>query len=175
MAKKIDPSRNGHARPSSAKGVNRLAGIPLNPSVTVKEEAPTEGRDASSGRFTARNRFGRGNPFARKMASLRKAFLSVATEERMRALGEKLYAAAVEGDLTATKLFLLVTLGRPAAAVNPDALDKEEWQQAQEWPHMADVYAMFGKVMFADALSRRQVMDNTVLPLAQTGERERNA
>jgi hypothetical protein len=62
------------------------------------------------------------------MAALRQAFLSVATEERMRELGEKVYAAAVAGDWQAAKLFLLFVVGRPGDAVNPDTLDLAEFQ-----------------------------------------------
>ena len=147
-AKLNGDSQNGHARPAGANGVNRLAGdgilgeAPLEPSATAAVEAPkpaAEGRDAG-GRFAVGNRLGKGNPHARRMAALRQAFLSVATEERMKALGEKLYAAAVSGDWQAAKLFLLFVVGRPADAVDPDALDRDEWKQSQEWPHPADVF-----------------------------------
>ena len=124
----------------------------------------TAGRDAD-GRFAAGNRLGKGNPHARRMASLRQAFLSVATEERMKALGEKLYAEAVGGDWQAAKLFLLFVVGRPAVAVDPDTLDRDEWKQSQEWPHPADVLATLGKVVFEDALRMRQNLEPTIVPL----------
>jgi hypothetical protein len=165
--------QNGHAGPAGTNGVNRLAsnGIvgaaPLEPSATAAVEAakpPTEGRSAG-GRFAVGNRLGKGNPHARRMAALRQAFLSVATEERMKALGEKLYAAAVSGDWQAAKLFLLFVVGRPADAVDPDALDRDEWKQSQEWPHPADVLEAFGKVVFGDALRMRQNLEPTIVPL----------
>jgi hypothetical protein len=166
--------QNGHAEPAGANGANRLAGdgvlgaAPLEPSATAAVEAPkppTEGRGAG-GKFAVGNHFGKGNPHARKMAALRQAFLSAATEERMRELGEKLYAAAVGGDWQAAKLFLLFVVGRPADAVDPDALDRDEWKQCQEWPHGSDVFAAVGKVVFRDALRMRQAMEPTIVPLS---------
>ena len=102
---------NGHVQPAGANGEDRtggdgaITGPPLEPSATAAAEAPPspEGRDAPSGRFTAGNRFGKGNPHARRMAALRQAFLSAATEERMRELGEKLFAAALAGDWQAAR------------------------------------------------------------------------
>jgi hypothetical protein len=99
------------------------------------------------------------------MAALRQAFLSVATEERMKALGEKLYAAAVSGDWQAAKLLLLFVIGRPADAVDPDTLDRDEWKQSQEWPHGSDVFAALGKVVFGDALRALQNLEPTIVPL----------
>ena len=165
--------QNGLAEPAGANGVNRLAGdgglgaAPLEPSATAAVQAPkppTEGRDAG-GRFAVGNRLGKGNPHARRMAALRQAFLSVATEERMKALGEKLYAAAIGGDWQAAKLFLLFVVGRPADAVDPDALDRDEWKQSQEWPHPADVFAAFGKVVFGDALRALQSLEPRITPM----------
>jgi hypothetical protein len=163
--------QNGHtrdalAKPAGANGVNRLAETftarPLEPSATAAAGAPpeprAEGRDTSSGRFTAGNRFGKGNPHARRMAALREAFLSAATEERMRELGEKLYAAAIGGDWQAAKLFLLFVVGRPADAVDPDTLDRDEWLQRQEWPDSAVSFGFFRKISYAEALQMAQTM-----------------
>jgi len=86
------------------------------------------------------------------MAALRQAFLSVATEERMKALGEKLYAEAVGGDWQAAKLFLLFVIGRPAVAVDPDTLDRDEWLQCQEWPEKPVDFAWLRKINFAQAV-----------------------
>jgi hypothetical protein len=165
--------QNGHAEAASANGVNRQAGggvltpEPLEPSATAPGEAPkpaTEGRDAG-GKFAVGNRLGKGNPHARRMAALRQAFLSVATEERLKELGEQLYAAAVRDDWQAAKLFLLFVVGRPAGAVDPDALDRDEWQQSQEWPHQADVFAALGKVVFGDALRMMQNLAPSIVPM----------
>jgi hypothetical protein len=137
MTTAIKPSTNGHGKNSQANRLaETLAAPPLNPSTTAAPSPPppkAEGRDGPSGRFTAGNRFGQGNPHNRKMAALRQAFLAAATAERMKKLGEKLYAAAVGGDWAAARLFLLFVIGRPADAVNPDTLDRDEWKTREEW------------------------------------------
>lgn len=133
--------RNGHTGPPGGNGVNRLGGVearaaaPLGPSATAAAPPPAAAPDkptgdgrGAGGKFAAGNHYGRGNPHARRMAALRQAFLSAATEDRMRALGERLYVAAVAGDVQAAKLFLLFVVGRPSAAVNPDALDLDEFR-----------------------------------------------
>jgi hypothetical protein len=167
--------QNGQNGEGGANGVNRLAetfaGQPLDPSATAAPESPkpgTEGRGAG-GRFAAGNRFGQGNPHARRMAALRQAFLSTATEERMRDLGEKLYAAAVGGDWQAAKLFLLFVIGRPADAVNPDTLDRDEWQAREEWEAVSAGW--FRKISFADALR----IANALRELGSDEEAERAA
>src|SRR5262249_36175832 len=111
-----------------------------------------------SGRFTAGNRFGKGNPHARRMATLRQAFLSAATEERMKELGEKLYAAAIGGDWQAAKLFLLFVVGRPADAVNPHTLDRDERLQCQDWPEEPFPFAWLRKRSFAAGVQALQIM-----------------
>src|SRR5215813_4620983 len=146
--------RNGHTKAARANGVpHRLTGdraAPLEPSATaatptapplapVPDQPRDEGHDSSSGRFTARNRYGKGNPHARRMAALRQAFLSAATEERMQELGGKLFAAALAGDWQAAKLLLLFVIGRPAEAVDPDRLDLAEWRLRQDCPQLGDV------------------------------------
>jgi hypothetical protein len=144
-------STKGHkVNGAQTKGVHRIPDLaaPSQPSATAAEapkpaapESPktaAAGRDAA-GKFTAGNRLGRGNPHARRMASLRQAFLSVATEERMKELGEKLYAAAAGGDWQAAKLFLLYVVGRPADAVNPDTLDLDEFQRLASAPSKSRV------------------------------------
>jgi hypothetical protein len=141
------PTTQGQAAPAETNGA-----APLEPSATVVVGAvkpAAEGR-GSGGRFTGGNRFGKGNPHARRMAALRQAFLSAATEERMRELGEKLFAAALAGDWQAAKLLLPFVIGRPADAVNPDALDMEEWKGCQEWDSIHSKW--FNRISFADAL-----------------------
>jgi hypothetical protein len=87
------------------------------------------------------------------MAALRQAFLSGATEERMRELGEKLLAAALAGDWQAAKLLLPFVIGRAADAVNPDTLDRDEWTLRQECPKLGDVIEAAGKLAIESAFS----------------------
>jgi hypothetical protein len=86
-----------------------------------------EGRD-QRGRFTPGNRGGTGNPFARQVAALRKAFLQGVTPEDLAAIAAALLAKAKEGDVAAAKLVLAYAIGKPEAAVDPDRLDIDEWQ-----------------------------------------------
>jgi hypothetical protein len=174
--------RNGHVKPAGANGAGRqggdgaLTGPPLGPSPTAAAEAQPkpEGRDAPSGRFTEGNRFGKGNPHARKMAALRQAFLSGATEERMRELGEKLLAAALAGDWQAAKLLLPFVIGRAADAVSPDTLDRDEWTLRQECPKFGDVIEAASKILVERAFDMLRELEPgvshtagaTIVPLA---------
>src|SRR5262249_43999936 len=118
----------------------------------------------------AGNRLGRGNPHARRMAALRQAFLSAATEDRLRELGEKLLTAALAGDWQAAKLYLLYVVGRPAPAVDPDGLDKAEWQLRQEGPEtLGELFGAGRRVGFAEALRIVESLTPEVRPLSLGG------
>jgi hypothetical protein len=164
---------NGHANPHGTNGsTNRLAesgafGLgPLEPSPTATESTRPAAADRDGrGRFTAGNRAGRGNPHARRMAALRQAFLSVATEDRMRELGEAMYAAAVAGDWHAAGLFLRFVIGRPSDAVDPDRVDLDEWQLRRDGPNFSDVLAAVGKIVAKDALGILQTMAEAQEPV----------
>jgi hypothetical protein len=164
--------RNGHAKAHGKQTVNRLAdpgdAAPLEPSATAAAKPTAGGRDAA-GRFIAGNRYGKGNPHARRMAALRQAFLDAATEERMRTLGEKLYAAAIAGDWQATGLFLRFVIGRPADAVDPDRVDLQEWQLRSDGPDFADVMAAVRKMLAKDALDKLQTLAQSQEPVLLLG------
>jgi hypothetical protein len=91
------------------------------------EQAPAvdNGRDAR-GRFTAGNAGGPGNPFARRVAALRKVLLETVTDDELRIVAGQLMVKAKFGDLAAIKLLFQYVFGKPAATVDPDALDLEE-------------------------------------------------
>jgi hypothetical protein len=82
------------------------------------------------GRFTAGNRFGKGNPFTRKLGAMRTAFLHAVGPEDVQALARKLLELALGGDLAAASLFLLYSIGKPTEAVDPDDLDADEFTKA---------------------------------------------
>jgi len=109
--------------------------------VKAKPEA-TNGRD-SNGRFAPGNKLGPGNPFARRVAALRKALLSSVTDEDMKAMVQVLKDRAKEGDVAAIKLLFQYTLGKPTATPDPDRLDQDEWSNMQEksrgWAEFAAV------------------------------------
>jgi hypothetical protein len=80
-----------------------------------------QGRDAL-GRFLKGNLFGKGNPFARHNAALRKAFCDEATPEDLQQIARKLLNAAKGGDWVAAQVALRWLLGRPPDPVDPYAL-----------------------------------------------------
>jgi hypothetical protein len=112
---------------------------------TPVAEPTSNGRDAN-GRFTKGNRGGPGNPFARQVAALRKILLQAATPEVMEAIAGKLIELALKGDLRAIQLLFAYTLGKPAAAADPDQLDLEEWELFKQ---VADMPNHWPKVMTA--------------------------
>jgi hypothetical protein len=72
------------------------------------------GRDPQ-GRFLPGNPGGPGNPFARRCASLRKAFLEAVSDADLQAIARTLVERAKGGDLAAMKLVFLWVLGKPGA------------------------------------------------------------
>ncbi len=92
------------------------------------QEKVNEFRDAS-GRFSKGNPGGPGNPFARFTAQMRKAFAEEATADDLRAVARSLLDKAKEGDVSAAKLVLSYTLGKPLEGVDPDRLDELECTQ----------------------------------------------
>jgi hypothetical protein len=85
------------------------------------------GRD-SRGRFTIGNLGGPGNPFARRTAQLRKVLVETARDEDIKDVAAALLFQAKAGDVAAAKVWLSYVVGKPAETVNPDALDRDEWQ-----------------------------------------------
>src|SRR5260370_1376356 len=100
--------------------------------------AGDSGRDAR-GRFTANNKGGPGNPFARRIASLRQALLEAVAPPDLRAIIGKVGEAAKQGGVAAARLVLAYTVGKPAPAVDPDTLDLQEWALWQQMPVLAQV------------------------------------
>jgi hypothetical protein len=93
------------------------------------ETAPeTSPQHDAKGRFARGNAGGPGNPFGRQVAELRKTLLVVVTPERFRTLVDSLVTRAANGDNVAAKLVLQYTLGKPAAAVEPDRVDLDEYR-----------------------------------------------
>jgi hypothetical protein len=97
-----------------------------NPSSNESMEAPTANERDEKGRFRKGNAGGPGNPFTRRMASLRKAALEAVSEEEIREMIEVLKQKGREGDVAAIKLLLSYTVGKPSTGVDPDLLDKHE-------------------------------------------------
>jgi hypothetical protein len=95
------------------------------------------GRDAH-GRFAKGNPGGPGNPFARRVAALRRALCETVTEDDVRAITCKLLQQARDGDPAAVRVLFAYAIGRPTDAVNPDTLDLQEWQMYRLAPAGAE-------------------------------------
>jgi hypothetical protein len=93
--------------------------------------APPDSGRGSDGKFVKGNRRGPGNPFARKIAAMRRAFFDAVTEEDLAAIARAMIEKAKQGGGAAARLVAQYTMGRPAEAVDPDRLDEMEWQQWQ--------------------------------------------
>jgi len=102
---------------------NGRASKPNNP--------PGSGRDAN-GRFAPGNPGGPGNPYARKVAQLRKALVNFITDEDMKEIALVLKEKAKRGNTAAIKLLFQYALGKPLTPTDPDRLDVDEWQKVQE-------------------------------------------
>src|SRR5438132_4508026 len=94
---------------------------PTDPAAQV----PTTGHEAN-GRFARGNPGGPGNPYARRVAALRKVLLDRLTEQDLLAITEALLAKAKEGSVGAAKLLSAYGIGKPASAPDPDRLDGQE-------------------------------------------------
>src|SRR5579871_1115768 len=111
---------------------------PIPPPACKRTESKASGRDAE-GRFAAGNKFAVGNPFARRMATLRSAMLEAVTENDLKACVRKMVELAKSGDVAACKLLMEYVVGRPAAAVDPDRLDLDELAMLREAPSFAEL------------------------------------
>jgi hypothetical protein len=103
------------------------------PGPDAKPQAPDGGRDGH-GRFASGSRGGPGNPFARRVGALRKALLASVAARDMEGVARELVRQAQEGNLTAARLLLSYTLGKPAQTVDPDTLDLHEWELYRRLP-----------------------------------------
>jgi hypothetical protein len=95
------------------------------PASAPEAAAEPTGHD-ERGRFTYGNEGGPGNPFARRVAQLRKVMLECVTDKEMEVIVCELVVQAKMGNLAAIKLLFQYVLGKPAAVVNPDTVDQQE-------------------------------------------------
>ena len=107
------------------------------------------GRDPN-GRFAPGNVGGPGNPFARRVAELRQIMLDCVTDKEMEIIVGELMVQAQAGKLAAIKLLFQYVLGKPAAIVEPDTLDLQEWEQYRRAPEPAAVKEVLAARMPAD-------------------------
>jgi hypothetical protein len=96
------------------------------------------GRDAS-GRFTKGNPGGRGEPYYRRQAQLKRVMLETVTEDDVRSVMQVLLGLARGGDPAAIKLLLAYTVGKPCKEVDPDGADLHEWGLHRQTPRLGEV------------------------------------
>jgi hypothetical protein len=111
-------------QPNCASSQNPQAN-PGSPQEGGAEPKPETRRD-QRGRFTAGNRGGPGNPFARQTAVLRQALVNAVSEKDIADIAAVLLEKARQGDVAASRLVFAYALGKPAAAADPDTLDQQE-------------------------------------------------
>jgi hypothetical protein len=111
-------------QPTCASSQNPQAN-PGSPQEGGAQPKPETQRD-QRGRFAAGNRGGPGNPFARQTAALRQALVNAVSEKDIADIAAVLLDKARQGDVAACKLVFAYTLGKPAAAADPDTLDQQE-------------------------------------------------
>ncbi len=128
--------RNGYLSPS-----NKTAEVALNDSTPLPAVSdgsatlkPAKDGRTEDGKFAPGNKLGKGNPFTRKLGAKRAAFVDAVTNEEVAALARELYRLALEGDLQAAALFLNYAVGKPTEAVDPDAVDLDEWKRLYAGP-----------------------------------------
>src|SRR5882724_1737172 len=98
---------------------------------TLTKATPTCNDRTPDGRFAKDNPGGPGNPHARHCARMLALLRASISDEEMVAIIRKQVEKARAGDVSAAKLLLSYKLGKPAAAPNPDEIDRDEWEHFQ--------------------------------------------
>jgi hypothetical protein len=133
--------RNGHAANGKAATVRvPVAKVPaplepLKPGSNGQAEVGTVRQ--ANGQYGPGNRSGHGNPFHRTLAAIRKVAVETVGAEGVKKVMAKLLAQALEGDVLAARVVLLYCVGKPAAAVDPDGVDLDEWKRLERSPTAA--------------------------------------
>jgi hypothetical protein len=93
---------------------------------TATPETTPSGRE-KNGRFAKGNPGGPGNPYARRMAAIRKQMIEFMTPERTHLYLMALLEHTLKGNMAAAKLLAEHTAGKPLAGVDGDRLAMDEW------------------------------------------------
>ena len=94
-------------------------------------DSPTPSR-ATNGQFARGNSGGPGNPFGRRLASMRQAILVAVSDEDITQIMKSMTDLAKSGNIQAAKLVLHYAVGKPAPAPEPDRVDIDEWNLEKE-------------------------------------------
>lgn len=119
----------------------------IKPFVNGKPPAPKPAPEPAKpdrlddGRFQPGCKPGPGNPFAKRVAGLRKALLESVGEADVARLGRKLLDQALGGDVAAAKVLLGYIVGKPTEAIDPDRVELEAWKLILSWPTVAEAIA----------------------------------
>src|SRR5262249_50224859 len=124
--------------------------------------APVKGRDVG-GRFAKGWKGGPGNPFARRVAALRRAALEEITEADIRNLFRQWHKQAMAGDVAAGALLAKYVLGRPPQGPDTDGLDADEWNRIRNMPRLAQV-----GLTLIDTIPETQAMELAETRVPQT-------
>ena len=140
------PSRNGKPTANRKTSTNGKPSAPDSMPEANSQTGPPAPEPAPSdrggaGRFQPGCKPGPGNPFARRVAMLRKALLDSVAEPDVARLGRKLLEQALEGDVVAAKVLLAYVIGKPADVVDPDRVEIEAWKLILAWPTLAEAVA----------------------------------
>jgi hypothetical protein len=84
------------------------------------------------GPFLPKNPGGPGNPYARRVAALRKAMQAAVTDDDIMAVTRALIEKAKKGDTAAARLVFQYALGKPQDAPDADRMDLHEWNQIKD-------------------------------------------
>jgi hypothetical protein len=101
------------------------------PVAAAESQEPRKGRTAN-GRFAPGNPGGPGNPFGRQVVGLKKVVLTKITEERMGEMVEIMFARAIAGDMTAARILMQYSIGKPAEAIDPDRVDIDDFKVRED-------------------------------------------
>jgi hypothetical protein len=114
------------------------------------------------------------NPYMRRVAELRRAFMNAISKEDIQAIVARLLADAKKGNQAAAKLVLQYGLGTPTPAPNPDRGDRDEYERAQERPRYRDLRDDLDRVPFRVAKGLNVLMEpvqqERVLKLMEPGK-----
>lgn len=88
----------------------------------------TNGSRKINGQFGEGNRYGRGNPHAKRVAQFRSTMMEAVSQEDLKSIVEALVTQAKAGDIQSTKLLLSHLVGSIPQTVNPDEIELQEMQ-----------------------------------------------
>jgi hypothetical protein len=98
---------------------------------SAKQKHQKEGRKAN-GRFAPGNPGGQGNPYARKVAELRKEMVNFISVDDLKHVVFAIKMKAERGDISAARLLFQYVLGKPLPATDPDRVAVDEWEKLRE-------------------------------------------